>query len=88
MRNTTIRKDCFRRLKAFPGKIDEQVFSSRTLQHSHGNTPTSALASPSFSFTVSSHSPSIVRLHEYEKFLLASEGPMFTIYDIGMIYDL
>lgn len=87
MRNATIRKECFRRPKAFPGKIDEQIFSSKAFQHSHGSTPTSNASSPSVNFTMSwsSASPSIVHLHEYEKLLLASEGSMYSIYEVGKV---
>jgi hypothetical protein len=82
MRNTVVRKDCFRRPKSFPGKIDEQMFSSRNVHSSHGSSPSSAASSPSFSFN---SSPSLVRLHDYEKLLVASEGSVFTLYDLGKI---
>lgn len=79
-RNAAIRRECLRRPKSFPGKIDEQMFSSRNVHSSHGSSPSSAASSPSFSFN---SSPSLVKLHDYEKLLLSSEGSIFTLYDLG-----
>jgi len=80
MRNAVIRRECFRRPKSYPGKIDEQLFSSRSVHSSHANSPSSAVSSPSFSFN---SSPSLVKLHDYERFLVASEGTTFSLYDLG-----
>ncbi|XP_021951380.1 regulatory-associated protein of mTOR isoform X2 [Folsomia candida] len=81
VRNSGIRRECFRRPKAFPGKIDEQMFSSRSLHSSHGSSPSSAASSPSFNFSLHS-APSLVRLHDYEKLVVASEGSVFSLYDL------
>ncbi|CAG7784958.1 unnamed protein product [Allacma fusca] len=81
VRNSAIRRECFKRLKSFPGKVEEQFFSSKNI-HSHGSSPGSAASSPSFSF--SSHSsPSLVKLHEYEKLLISSEISMVSLYEMG-----